>query len=116
MVMQGESVVGAVSPRSGGSAITVVNGEARPPGPAGVHSAEQAFRRLAGSELPEWPALAASGLQRRTLAAGEALFLAGQLRPFVYVLCEGIVRMVSRHPRARPGSRASPSPASASPA
>lgn len=98
MVMQGEWVVDAVSPRSGGSAITVVNGAARPPGPGGAHSAEQAFCRLAGSELPEWPALAASGLQRRTLAAGEALFLAGQLRPFVYVLCEGIVRMVYETP------------------
>jgi CRP-like cAMP-binding protein len=62
------------------------------PSPAPSRAA-QVFHHLAGAELPEWPALAPH-VRRRELAAGEALFRAGEARPFVYVLSRGVVKMV----------------------
>jgi CRP-like cAMP-binding protein len=55
--------------------------------------AAQVFERLAGGPLPEWPALAAS-VERHAVPAGQALFLAGECRPTVYVVTQGVVKMV----------------------
>ncbi|HEX5738686.1 MAG TPA: Crp/Fnr family transcriptional regulator [Hydrogenophaga sp.] len=56
------------------------------------------FQRLAGCELPEWPLLEAAATERR-LARGEALFTAGEELPCVFVVTEGIVKMVYETPK-----------------
>jgi CRP-like cAMP-binding protein len=56
------------------------------------------FQRLAGSALPEWSLLKAAATERR-LAMGEPLFTAGEDLPCVFVVNEGIVKMVYETPR-----------------
>lgn len=51
------------------------------------------FRRLAGSDLPEWRDVEQSALTRR-LKRGETLFLAGDTTPSVFVVSSGLIKMV----------------------
>ena len=60
-------------------------------------STSDAFQRLAGSALPEWSVVEGAACERR-LRPGEALFLAGERKPFVFVVNEGIVKMVYETP------------------
>ncbi len=55
------------------------------------------FCRLTGADLPDRPALE-HATSRRRLAPGESLFLAGEQRPYVYVVNKGIIKMVYETP------------------
>lgn len=56
------------------------------------------FQRLAGCALPQWPQLEAATTERR-LTRGEPLFTAGEDLPCVFVVSEGIVKMVYETPK-----------------
>lgn len=53
----------------------------------------EVFRRLAGSDLPEWRDFERSALKRR-LKRGETLFLTGDATPSVFVVNRGLIKMV----------------------
>jgi len=59
---------------------------------------QDVFQRLAGSALPEWSLLEAATTERR-LARGEPLFMVGEDLPCVFVVTEGIVKMVYETPK-----------------
>lgn len=60
-------------------------------------STRDVFQHLAGSELPDWPLLEGATRELR-LRPGEPLFLAGERKPFVFVVNEGIVKMAYETP------------------
>lgn len=55
-------------------------------------STQEAFRRLAGMDLPDWPVLL-SAITERSLRSGENLFHAGEALPSVLVVNQGILTM-----------------------
>jgi CRP-like cAMP-binding protein len=64
---------------------------------ASATTAFDVFCRLSGAELPDRPALTASISERR-LPPGDALFLAGQPQPRVFVVTAGVIKMVYETP------------------
>ncbi len=60
-------------------------------------SAFDVFCRLAGCDLPDRNHLE-QAISRRQLKPGEALFLAGERKPFAFAVLEGVVKMVYETP------------------
>ena len=54
---------------------------------------QASFERLAGTALPDWPALAGR-VRRQALAAGQVLFHAGEPHPHVVCVVEGVLKLV----------------------
>lgn len=55
-------------------------------------TAQGVLERLAGAPLPDWQAVAGA-ITERLLQPGDALFLAGEKKPCVFVVGAGVVRM-----------------------
>jgi len=58
-----------------------------------LFSTRDAFEQLAGSALPEWQTLEKAAIPRQ-LHAGEMLFHAGEVQARVFVVNQGLVKMV----------------------
>ncbi|GEN10864.1 cAMP-binding domain of CRP or a regulatory subunit of cAMP-dependent protein kinases [Myxococcus fulvus] len=56
-------------------------------------TAREVLRGLAGSALPEWDTVAPL-LRARTLRKGEFLFHVGEVRPCIFIVTKGLVKMV----------------------